>query len=39
MHAFICIAGGTQYAPGEAAPPRCTICEEYSPIGCGRPMR
>ena len=28
MPAFICTACGTQYAPGAAPPPRCTICED-----------
>jgi hypothetical protein len=36
MHAFICTACGTQYPPSEAAPGRCTICEDerqYVPAG------
>src|SRR5437764_1400178 len=36
MHAFICTACGTQYAPSEAQPRRCTICEDerqYVPPG------
>jgi hypothetical protein len=36
MRAFICTACGTQYAPAEAPPPRCPICEEerqYVPPG------
>src|SRR5437660_257308 len=28
MPAFICTACGTQYAPGEAPPAHCTICED-----------
>jgi hypothetical protein len=28
MPAFICTACGTQYAPSEATPPRCIICED-----------
>src|ERR1700694_3556883 len=28
MPAFICTACGTQYAPSQAPPPRCTICED-----------
>ncbi len=36
MPAFICTACGTQYAPSEAPPPHCTICEDdrqYVPPG------
>lgn len=36
MPAFICTACGTQYAPSEAPPPHCAVCEEerqYVPPG------
>jgi hypothetical protein len=36
MPAYICTACGTQFAPSDAAPPRCDICEEerqYVPPG------